>query len=182
MLLATLVFLVIPTHNHVEGPADRGWLGYEPTFDRSRLPLHVCAHEYGASPIPTVSAEALQVLQAATKRVNRQLGGNRELFLVSEDGCDVFMLLGAPMDDRAPSAVGLQWFESMGGEPICMISTHTEMSRAVHSRVISHELGHCIGLEHDAIPLSIMYPSVVRNVPQVFTKADRIRVVARYFD
>lgn len=55
-----------------------------------------------------------------------------------------------------------------------------ELSHEALTRAIAHELGHCLGLAHDNIPHSVMWPKVPSNEAPIVTENDRTALIALY--
>lgn len=144
-----------------------------PFWTREEMPLPVCVHSYGAEDgiDDPVLAEDYDHAVSMITLTNDRLG-----FAALEpsggDACLILMTYGVP------SEVG--WQEPGGtAEPTrgyCTVQI-SNVTGELKSLVVQHELGHCLGLDHDDWEGSIMRreqsPTPDRAYPPRITDSDR---------
>lgn len=155
----------------------------EPTFlesailwERDSFPLGVCGSSYGADEL---LEEHRSSLEHAIDVTNARIGF--PVFVATAARCDVRATFGAPVEPgwRDPGG-DARW---AGTFPPCEIAT-ANVHGEVQTLVIQHELGHCLGLDHDSFERSIMRPTQSetpdRALPPWFSDVDREAVRRRY--
>lgn len=146
------------------------------SWPEDRIPLDVCPHSYVGS-----STDAVLVVAEAITTTNERLGF--EVFRPSLDpeSCDVTVEIGVPAE------VG--WMDPGGDArvvngPVCEVRTSNTGTTEILGLVLQHELGHCLGLDHDEWDGSIMRreqsstPS--GQLPPRITDLDRALLVDLY--
>lgn len=173
--------------------ADRAWLevcrggkqfGYDPgrcaapqTLRWERLPITVFADGLG---------DYRGSLEAAVNFWNEEIGG-AVFILVEDPGADAIVSLaitgfygddwpGSDHDERGAARHFVD-FENR-------LRAAVELRRPVDIYdavpVFTHELGHVLGLDHDSLSGSVMYPRAT-NGPYCVSSSDRRAILARYF-
>lgn len=131
-------------------------------WDRSDFPLEVCAEDTRATAHDGAPGE----LAHAIRVTNARLGFSA---LVASPGgaCDVRVTFGVAAEAEWSSAAGasdeVQWVDPGGyarwnhGEKFCDVGIVNVVGELMQL-TIQHELGHCLGLDHDTWEGSIMRP------------------------
>lgn len=139
-----------------------GLMRTTPGFTAADLPINVCPGGY----VPDVEStrHAFSAAQAAVDVTNQRLGF--DALRVSEPhdgtpGCThgVSLLIGVPTDHASTGYPGVDPGGAAlfhAGDRECAITTTNTGTDELLDLVIQHELGHCLGLDHDCWAGSIM--------------------------
>lgn len=132
-----------------------GFMDHTPGWRPSDFPLDVCVHTFPIA--PGVDSWDLDHAEQNVRVVDDRLGFDAyRVAGDSEDSCDVLVIYSAPVDVHSSYPVE----NDPGGSAIiydrnCEISLHG-VSGELRSLTLQHELGHCLGLDHDDSDSSIM--------------------------
>lgn len=138
------------------------WFHDEPTFmadgavwNGSDFPLGVCVKPYESSAEAT--KEASKAGKAAVDTINDQLDFHALSFRGESDlDCVIFGTLGVPVEPGWVDSGGhAKWQQYVN----CSFRT-ANPPPGLEVLIIEHELGHCLGLEHDQYEASVMFKSV----------------------
>lgn len=113
-----------------------------------RMPLDVCPHSYVGSSVDAVAAVA-----GAVDTTNERLAFDVFRVSLNPQECDVRVDIGVPSDPG--------WMDPGGDArfvngPVCEVRTSNTGTSEILALVLQHELGHCLGLDHDEWEGSIM--------------------------
>lgn len=147
------------------------------TWERSDFPLRTCARDRRAEDIDPHALAALHdVLQTVDARL-----GFQALIFVEDEPCAILVTFGVPVEPGWQDPGG--YAEWSAGERYCDVgiaNVHGELM----GLVIYHELGHCLGLDHDDYEQSIMYPAQRQTpdgrLPPWISDHDRAAIRERY--
>jgi hypothetical protein len=131
---------------------EAGFMETTPNWQANDFPLATCVASYNTSGIIAYSAD-LEVSRYAMSLVNQRLGFNAYR-LGSAAECKVNIILGVPTEAG--------WQDSGGVATINRGSCTIEVANVIGElKVLTlyHELGHCLGLDHDDFEASIMRPT-----------------------
>lgn len=129
-----------------------------PRWERSQFPLRILGSTYSAEGARPMRHRGL-VVDSVMRDVNAQLGF--EAFTWADDGMNyqVEIVLGVPRDATWADAGGDAIVVSRQGRAErCHVRTSNTGTDAMLGLVLAHELGHCLGLDHDDYDASIMRP------------------------
>ncbi|MGD9749443.1 MAG: matrixin family metalloprotease, partial [Acidimicrobiia bacterium] len=170
IFVAAAVFLVIGITTHEEPTFRSDAIQWAP----EDFPLEVCASDRRGQlddgPIRYV-----------VQTVNQRLDMAALAYVGASEGCDVVITMGVPAEPG--------WMDPGGearwrpGGRVCYVSVSNVHGEMV-TLVLYHELGHCLGLDHDDYDQSIMRPvqreTPDRAIPPWISDADRAAIRARY--
>jgi hypothetical protein len=185
LAVVSLVGVIVGVVTH--GDRDAGLMeGFEPPG----APLRVCTASYAIQ--PRVEPEDDANARYVVGEINSRLGF--EAIVVVDDGvmesrCNVVLTYGTPHEVVEDSRTGARWTVVDDGgaaefaHGLCYASV-TNVIGEVRTLVVQHELGHCLGLDHDDFDSSIMRPSQSptpeRTFPPRITDHDRALLRATY--
>ena len=157
LTVAVLILIAYGISSHKEP----GYMATTPQWERSDFPLQVCAVAYAdrlvCDPASMVcddagnnlSCDAYATVTDAINTTNSRLGF--KALEIASTSCDITDTVGVPVEHG---------FTEPGGNALisahsCQIQT-ANVHGEVRDLVMEHELGHCIGLDHDFYQQSIM--------------------------
>lgn len=142
LALAAIAGVIYGVTTHTEPGLDPRAI----TWPRDRFPLRVCSSSYAGD------FDAAPIVATALDVTNDRLGFE-VLASSREDACDVLVILGVPAEEGWMDPGGDAHF---GHGPTCTIRTSNTGTTEIRGLVIQHEIGHCLGLDHDDFEGSIM--------------------------
>lgn len=158
-------------------PDEPGFFEGAPTW--RRLPVSVSIGRYSAEGTEYTAADRKMAVDVV-KRINRQVGA--ELFRVIEAGslsaanaASVAVELGIPWDVGSDSEEGgrAEVRQVRDRAVGCDVVISSAVTWAFEPAVLFHELGHCVGLDDDDRPHSVMYQQAdEKSVLRGFTDHD----------
>lgn len=174
ILLAAVVGLVVGITQHSEPTFREGAL----VWPSAAFPLGVEAWRYTAEGSYRVDEDAS--VRAAVRQANQRLGF--KAFEYPTQQADIEMTLGAPAEasgDEGGHAVVVKGED--GSAALCFVQT-VNVPPGLDVHVLLHELGECLGLDHDDYTQSVMYPVARRyqGLPPWYSDADRAAIRERY--
>lgn len=171
-----------------------GFIEDAPQWEPSDFPLTVCAQTYRSTTEFALETFHREAVEEAISRANSRLGdlpfgtGDWAFHYVGAvgTGCRITVVLSVP--------VGRGWLDAGGHSEIVhragraekcnIVTANTGGAGDLTVQVIYHELGHCLGLAHDAQGVSIMQPLTEQTpsgqIPDWFSDFDREIVRDRY--
>jgi len=168
--------------NHTEAGLARP----EMAWAKERFPLTVQTTSYQTN--RGAKEEARKVTISAIDQVNLRLGF-RALKYDAHGVTDITVTIGVPQNITldAPASFELMVLKESGGYyrlnanrnrlwKSCQIQTSNTGTQDILHAVLKHELGHCLGLDHDDFSSSIMYDMQSEwesGMPPTFTDSDR---------
>lgn len=150
VFVPALVVFILGIVTHEEAGFER------PETSWDHVPLTVSCSSY------TGGVSGCGRVERAIDSINRRLGFDMLVF-VEANFSDIDVTLNAPIE------VGAEERDASGGHFVlrrdmsstyftgCTITTMNVPNNVLHSLVIKHELGHCMGLAHDDFAQSIMF-------------------------
>ncbi len=179
--LAVIVFLIYGISTHEEP----GFIEEAPTWSRSDFPLDVRAvmHTTGES---VRDSE----VRAAMNLANDRLGFIAFQWADEREDPEVIVTLQAPSEPGFQDPGGDSSIVAIGGHAnqCLIVQSNTAGAGDLTIKVLYHELGHCLTLQHDCFFPSIMCggscctlsPTPDRQIPEWITDYDRSIIRERW--
>jgi len=141
-----LVIYGVTTHT------EPGLMAETPGFGASDTPIFVCPRSYA----PDGTEHAYTLVESAINTTNTRLGLNVLDYAApgSAGICHITVVVGAPSEHGWRDPGGDAVFTA--GSRHCDITTSNTGTDEITLLVLQHELGHCLGLDHDPFESSIM--------------------------
>jgi len=179
LTVVVVVMLVYGITTHTEP----GLMTETPGFSAQDTPIGVCTVLY--TPDGPGSEEdldnAITLTRDAVHTINQRIGVDVYEYLDAgtPGPCRVRVSVGNPSERGWRDGGGDAVFHA--GDRECMVTTTNTGTNELLSLVIQHELGHCLGLDHDDFAMSIMFggpgnalsPTPAGQFPPRITDSDR---------
>lgn len=165
---AALIIYGVATHE------EPGLMAEAPRWSRDQFPLRACPHAYVDDPHAHVAA--MNAVDRAVYATNARLGFDAFVPEYTGERCDVRVTLGVPAEPGWMDPGGDALLTAGTGGVSCDVRT-SNVHGELLDLTLQHELGHCLGLDHDDYEQSIMRPvqreTPDRQLPPWITDHDR---------
>jgi hypothetical protein len=143
VLAAAVGFSLYGIFNHSEA----GFMAKTPEWRKSDFPLSLCVTAHNGA-VTNFDSEAVDHV---VRLINSRLDFTVFQRVTEREACEVSLTMGVPTEAG--------WQDPGGAAVIGLHSCHVvtaNVSGELTGLVVYHELGHCLGLDHDDSELSIM--------------------------
>ena len=184
IVVVSLIFLVAGGLSIYAAVMHETTLGSEEHFSHNENGFVDSSLRWADTPIPVSCREIREggcsELRDAVATWNRQIG--HDLFEMRDDAV-IRVTVGVAYDAQEWDSPGGQFRLHRQGSTFtsCDIETSNTGQTAVLSRVLMHELGHCMGLEHDGWSGSVMFPVQSPNAYPHVSDHDQTLIRNEYF-
>lgn len=157
-----------------------GFMATGHAWDVQDFPLTVCAKTWRADEIAHLDTDDAETLHYTINTINTRMG--RALFQTQRDtnACNVEVTFKYPVSTATYS----DELRQAGGDMVlqqgvCVVRTGN-VTGNLRAYTLQHELGHCLGLDHDQSEISIMRPVQSDTFAQI-SDSDRSLLLSTYF-
>ena len=132
-------------------------------WDKAKFPLPIAAGTYSSEGDTDLTKEHRATLKHSMDSLNRRAGFKVVRWAKEGERGLIRMSLGGPTDETWESPGGHYVLHGNGATKewlSCTVQTANTGTLELLYLVLYHEMGHCLGLDHDDYKASIMHPTL----------------------